>query len=358
MSKRALAAALFLQSLLLCTPARAESAQDLQLLLKQGQFARVVERADVALSAKPRDAQMRFLKGVALVELNRNAEAIAVFQKLAEDYPDLPEPYNNLAVLYAQQKQYEKARVALETAIRTHPSYATAHENLGDIYARLASQAYDKALSLDSSNAAAQNKLSMIREIMSLPRASQPAPAAIATVPPPARPTPQQPSAAPVAKAAPASVPATPAPAPVAAAPATAPTARENAKTEPKRTSETSEDATLSAAAVIKTVQSWAAAWSRKDVKGYLACYSRDFTPPKGQNRKAWEDERNQRLSKPGEIEVKIEDLKVVGIDSNRATVKLRQNYRSANLSSSSGKTLILVWQDGKWLIQQERVGN
>lgn len=354
MSKRALAAALFLQSLLLCTPARAESAQDLQLLLKQGQFARVVERADMALSAKPRDAQMRFLKGVALVELNRNAEAITVFQKLAEDYPDLPEPYNNLAVLYAQQKQYEKARIALETAIRTHPSYATAHENLGDIYARLASQAYDKALSLDSSNAAAQNKLSMVREIMSLPRAGQPAPAVIATVPPPARPTPQ-PSAAPVAKAAPTSVPATPVP---AAVPATAPTTRDNAKTEPKRALETNEDAARSAAAVIKTVQSWAAAWSRKDVRSYLACYSRDFTPPKGQSRKAWEDERTQRLSKPGEIEVKIEDLKVVGIDSNRATVKLRQNYRSANLSSSSGKTLILVWQDGKWLIQQERVGN
>ncbi|MBS0346496.1 MAG: tetratricopeptide repeat protein [Proteobacteria bacterium] len=357
MSKRALAAALFLQSLLLCIPARAESAQDLQLLLKQGQFSRVVERADAALSAKPRDAQLRFLKGVALVELNRNAEAITIFQKLAEDYPDLPEPYNNLAVLYAQQKQYEKARVALETAIRTHPSYATAHENLGDIYARLASQAYDKALSLDSSNAAAQNKLSMIREIMSLPRASQPAPAAIATVPPPARPTPP-PSAAPVAKAAPASIPATPAPAPVVAAPATAPTARENTKTEPKHASETGDDAARSAAAVTKTVQNWAAAWSRKDVKGYLACYSRDFTPPKGQNRKAWEDERNQRLSKPGEIEVRIEDLKVVGIDSSRATVKLRQNYRSANLSSSSGKTLILVWQDGRWLIQQERVGN
>ena len=69
-------------------------------------------------------------------------------------------------MLYAQQKQYDKAKQALEMAIRTHPSYATAHENLGDIYAKLASQAYDKALQIDSSNTSAQTKLSMIQDLM------------------------------------------------------------------------------------------------------------------------------------------------------------------------------------------------
>src|SRR2546425_9737176 len=76
----------------------------------------------------------------------------SIFTKLTQDYPELPEPYNNLAVIYASQGQYEKARAALEQSIRTHPSYATAYENLGDVYAKLASQAYDKALQLDSSN--------------------------------------------------------------------------------------------------------------------------------------------------------------------------------------------------------------
>src|SRR5438093_2806195 len=78
----------------------------------------------------------------------------------------MPEPYNNLAVLYAGQGDYQKARKALETAIRTHPSYAVAHENLGDIYATLASQAYDKALQLDSGNAAARKKLALIKELV------------------------------------------------------------------------------------------------------------------------------------------------------------------------------------------------
>ncbi|WP_079433650.1 tetratricopeptide repeat protein [Zoogloea sp. LCSB751] len=352
MSKRALAAALFLHALL-CSPVQAESVQELQVLLKQGQFARVVERSDALLASKPRDVQLRFLKGVALAELNRNSDAIAVFQKLTEDYPDLPEPYNNLAVLYAQQKQYDKARAALETAIRTHPSYATAHENLGDIYARLASQAYDKALSLDSSNAAAQSKLSMIREIMSISPAKAIPQSPVAAPPTslPARPAAPPPVAPPAPKPTPA----------VATAPATTASAiatKEEPKLAPKRALDTAEDSAHSSAAVTKVVQSWATAWSRKDVKGYLAHYARDFEPPKGQNRKTWEDERSQRLSKPGEIEVGIENLKIVGIDNNRATVKLRQNYRSANLSSSSGKTLVLIWQDGKWLIQQERVGN
>src|SRR5204862_2623498 len=113
------------------------------------------------------DAQARFLKGLIYTQQGKTAEAIKIFTSLTEDYPDLPEPYNNLAVLYAGQGQYEKARQALEMAIRTHPSYATAHENLGDIYAKMASQAYDKALQLDRSNQAAQGKLNLIKDLFS-----------------------------------------------------------------------------------------------------------------------------------------------------------------------------------------------
>src|SRR6185369_9445937 len=113
-----------------------------------------------------RDPQGRFLKGLILAEQNKASEAIDVFTALTKDYPELPEPYNNLAVLYAAQGQYEKARAALEQSIRTHPSYATAYENLGDVYTKLASQAYDKALQLDSSNSAAKSKLSLVRDLI------------------------------------------------------------------------------------------------------------------------------------------------------------------------------------------------
>ena len=125
--------------------AHADEYGDVNQLVRAGKLADALGKADQYLAAKPRDPQMRFLKGVILTESGKPNDAITVFLKLTEDYPELPEPYNNLAVLYAGQGQYEKARAALEMAIRTNPSYATAQENLGDVYAKLASQAYSKA---------------------------------------------------------------------------------------------------------------------------------------------------------------------------------------------------------------------
>ena len=147
--------------------AYADDYSEVNQLLRASKLNEAMVKADVYLAAKPRDPQMRFLKGVVQRNLGKSAEAIITFTKLIEDYPELPEPYNNLAVLYAGQSQYDKARAALEMAIRTNPSYATAHENLGDVYARLASQAYNKALQLDSSNAAVPPKLALIQELFS-----------------------------------------------------------------------------------------------------------------------------------------------------------------------------------------------
>jgi tetratricopeptide (TPR) repeat protein len=140
----------------------ADEYSDVNQLVRSGKLAEALTKADQYLVSKPRDPQMRFLKGVIQTESGKPTDAIATFVKLTEDYPELPEPYNNLAVLYASQGQYDKARAALEMAIRTNPSYATAHENLGDVYAKLASQAYSKALQLDSSNTGVQPKLALI----------------------------------------------------------------------------------------------------------------------------------------------------------------------------------------------------
>src|SRR3954463_11689194 len=147
--------------------AQTDPLQDANQLFRQGQFDKAMERVNSYLASRPKDARGRFLKGLILTEQNKPTEAIKVFTDLSQDYPELPEPYNNLAVLYASQGQYDKARNSLEMAIRTHPSYATAHENLGDIYAKMASQAYDKALQLDRSNQAAQGKLNLIKELFS-----------------------------------------------------------------------------------------------------------------------------------------------------------------------------------------------
>ena len=120
-------------ALLAAAPATAQSdeLQEANQLFKQGQFDRALDRVDVYLKGKPKDARGRFLKGLIFAEQGKPNDAIKVFTELTQEFPELPEPYNNLAVLYASQGQYDKARSALEMAIRTHPSYATAHENLG-----------------------------------------------------------------------------------------------------------------------------------------------------------------------------------------------------------------------------------
>ena len=327
--------------------AQSDDLQDISRLMKQGQHPQALERVNQYLATKPRDAQGRFVKGLILVELNKIPDAVDVFSKLSQDYPELPEPYNNLAVLYAAQGQYEKARQALEMSIRTHPSYATAHENLGDVYAKLASQAYDKALQLDSTNAAAQTKLSLLREMIS----GTNRPARTATQPSKA--------AEPVKPTVVAAAPKTGEAKPAAAAPAEArtppaPDAKPAAAMAPEKQAEkgpSTED-------VIKAVRAWAQAWSKKDVNAYLAFYARDFKTPNGEPRGAWEKARRQRITAPKHIEVGVDGFKAGAIGADSATIRFRQHYRSDAFKADSAKTLVMVRVDGKWLIAQERVGN
>ncbi|WP_025041581.1 nuclear transport factor 2 family protein [Nitrosospira briensis] len=332
--------------LLLSNPAALADENDtVAKLYKQGNFAKALEQADAYLALKPKDAQMRFQKGLILTEQNKTADAIGIFSSLAEEYPDLPEPYNNLAVLYAGQGQYDKAKGALEAAIRTHPSYATAHENLGDVYAKMASQAYGKALQLDKGNAAAQTKLAMIKDLFT------------------GRPKEIQTASSPS----------------VSSAPATGAPAIAMEKVPEKRgekTVEKSEKPTAGKTAsaeqsgpkvqpavpdesdeVIKTIEAWAKAWSDKNVAAYLAFYASSFRPQGGSSHAAWEKTRRERIGKPKSIQVAITNPKVNLIDTTHARVSFKQSYHSDAIRSNTTKTLELVKTGEKWLIQQERAG-
>ena len=170
-----------LSALLVCSalsmPSWADDYSDINQLLRQGKPTEALAKADAYIAGKPRDPQMRFLRGVILTEQGNGAEATATFTKLTQDFPELPEPYNNLAALYAQQSKFDLARDALETAIKLNPSYATAYENLGDVYARLAAQSYSRAQQLAPGIATPAPKLALIRQIFTTPaNASLPAP--------------------------------------------------------------------------------------------------------------------------------------------------------------------------------------
>ena len=322
----ALATLLFLGALPL---AQADDLQDAQKLLKAGQPQQAMDRVNRALATNPRDPQARFLKGLILTEQGKQQEAVEIFSKLTQDYPNLPEPYNNLAVIYASQGQYDKARTALEQSIRTHPSYATAYENLGDVYAKLASQAYGKALQLDANNTGAQNKLSLVRELVREPAAK---PTVVASAPA----APKEPATPP---AAPAAAPKAPEK-PVVAAIVPVPKASGDANAD-----------------VLNAVNDWAQAWSKRDVDAYLAHYAKDFKTPGGESRADWENSRRSRISGAKSIQVAVDSAKVTMQGPDRASVSFRQNYQSDKLNSKNRKTLDLVKADGRWLIREEKAG-
>ena len=343
-------------ALLLCfsLAAGAEELQDISKLLKQGKPDQALVRVNTYLANKPKDAQARFLKGLILTEQDKTNDAIRVFSDLTEDFPELPEPYNNLAVLYASQGQYDKARIALEMAIRTHPSYATAHENLGDIYAKMASQAYDRALQLDHGNTSTQTKLAMVQDIFSTgsgksgksgkaSRKSQAAPASVAEADATTHAATE--GAAPSQKASAATT--------IASAPAA--TAEPAVSEKPVAAQKSA--STNNGDIILNRVQEWAAAWSAKNVNGYLAFYAGDFKVPGNISRADWEAQRTDRISKPKSIQVSISKAKVKFIDDSHASVSFKQSYRASHLKNASNKTLVLVKSGDNWLIQEERSG-
>jgi tetratricopeptide (TPR) repeat protein len=333
-----------------CAWAQADEYSEVSQLIRSGNAAQALDRVDKYLANKPRDPQMRFLRGVIQRDAGKTSEAIATFTRLTEEFPELPEPYNNLAVLYAGQGQFDKARGSLEMAIQTNPSYATAHENLGDVYAKLASQAYNKALQLDGSNEAVAPKLALIRELFnpaagkgqrpatpaSAPAASTTAaagalvgkPAAIATAPA------ASPAVKPVIAAA-AQPAAVPVPATKAAPPAPDPSAARQAEA---------------------AVRAWASAWSAKDVPAYLAAYGAQFDPPGKLTRSAWEEERRQRITGKTSISVKLEDLNIT-VEGDKARARFRQDYRANGLAVTSRKTLELQKAGNRWQIVRESNG-
>ena len=317
------------------TAVHADDYADVNVLVRAGKLAEALTKADQYLAGKPRDPQMRFIKGVIQTEAAKPQDAITTFTQITQDYPELPEPYNNLAVLYAGQGQFDKARAALEMAIRTNPSYATAHENLGDVYAKLASQAYSKALQLDGGNTGVQPKLALIRTLFA-PDAKG-----------------QKPTAAPQASTKPVVAPLAP---PVAAAPpvpATKPVAAPPTTAQPALTA----PAGGAEKEVAAALRAWAEAWSEKDVDTYLGSYGTNFDTPGSQTRTAWESDRRARIVGKSRINVKLSNLSVA-VQGGKAVAKFKQDYSANSLNVSSRKTLDLVKVGERWVIVKESTGS
>lgn len=330
------------------------TSDNIRSLIAENKLGDALNATNEELEKDKDNVTLLFLKGLILTKLNRLDQAEKIFKQLTREHPELPEPYNNLAVIYAARGDFNKARDALQEAINTHPSYATAHENLGDIYAKMASQAYSQALQLDKENATAKAKLSLINDLFSLPKT---APTTVAATEPAAAP------AAPVAaKAAPATAAEKP-PLQEAAAPSQETVIPAQQATAPSQQAPAAETASQPAASVNQedavaqvkqAINDWSKAWSDQDVNAYLSHYGKGFTPPDNETRKQWMKGRRKHLSAPSFIRVDISDLDVQLLGADHAQATFTQEYQSDTYSDRVTKLLLFAREGGDWRIVQE----
>lgn len=339
---------------------------EIQDLINTGRSADALRKIDALLARNPDDAPLRFQKGVLLVEQRRSGEAIALFERMSRDFPTLPEPLNNLAVLYAEQGQIDKARAALESAVRSRPSYNTAYENLSSLNVRLASRAYARALQIDDS--AGAPKLSMLKTLAGSRQDAPPAVLVAAAPPPspiapPVAPPVAQPVVPPIATPAPA--PIAPPPAPMVAeppAPSKAPSPESSndgngSKVRPATANAAQRRATDEARDVQAAVSAWATAWERKDMNAYIASYVPGYAGGDGSSAR-WQEARRARIIGKTRISVELSGVTVEMLGDESAKVNFRQGYSADQLKVTSRKQLELVKRNGNWLIRKESVGS
>jgi tetratricopeptide (TPR) repeat protein len=279
---------------------------EIKTLLKNGKYNQVEILINNFNENNLNDPELLFYKGIVETNLGKKNQAIDTFRDLTERFPGLPEPFNNLAVLYAEKSQYRLAKEILEQAIKTNPSYLTAHINLGDIYTKMASEAYNKALEIDKSNNIAITKLSMITQLFNYQ-------------------------------------------------PNTKNTVIDSIKTKPvvKVTKLSKEKLSQD---ILNSIENWKTAWENKDMKGYLSSYASNFNYPNKMTKSDWEKYRTSRIISKKIINLSLSNIQLK-FSKEKITAIFTQNYSSGNLNQTSNKTLVFIEENGDWLILEETSG-
>lgn len=135
-------------------------------LIKNNDAAEAVALADIGLQRNPKNTQLRFLRAVALDALGRTDEAEKALRALIDQFPEIPEPYNNLAVIEASKGNLDEALSLLKKALTLSPNFALAQKNVGDVYLSMALDEYEKAGPQLKHNEQLQQRIETIRELL------------------------------------------------------------------------------------------------------------------------------------------------------------------------------------------------
>jgi tetratricopeptide (TPR) repeat protein len=307
----------FLGLLLAGASLAAESTQQLQLLIEQKKYVKAVLEGDDILQQDPTNVRARFLTAYAYQMIAKPEKAAALYQDLIRDYPTLPEPRNNLAMIYLEQGDYDGASQLLVSAINTRISYAIAYANLSQVYKGIASEAYRRAISQSIEPAKYTHDIELTAITWLDMPDSESAPQ-IASLPE-SQPAPKEPLAKDIA------------------------------------TTQTVVNAANEDTLLIEKVRNWAQAWSSKDFDNYLAAYASDYRD-KFSTHQQWVGHRQKRILRPGDIKVEVSDLTVKQRGANRATVDFTQAFSSPGYSDRVVKRLDFKRVDSQWKIASERV--
>ncbi|MDG2253035.1 MAG: tetratricopeptide repeat protein [Methylophilaceae bacterium] len=263
---------------------------------------RALVEIDLLLESNSNNHNLLFLRAVTLTKLEKKDLAIKTYISLIEKFPKLPEPYNNLAVLYAEQNKLLEAKQILEKALKTNNSYSVAHINLGDVYTRMASDAYRKAFELDESPVA-NNKLQLINELFSYSPNMQ----------------------------------------------------RNNLVNAGSKSEIKSKEQEI--AELNSFVERWKTSWENKDLDTYFSSYSRYFKIKGDISYKGWKKTRTEKIINKKEINIQIANIKYK-FKEGFWFVNMSQTYNSGNYSDKENKTLVIINESGDYKIIEENTEN
>lgn len=309
----------------LLTPVEAKSEQmDIARLIEAGQYQPALSQLNDLLTKDRQNPHYLFNRARALAGVGRQDEAIAQYQALIKAHPNLPEPYNNLALIYIRQGKAEKAQILLNKAMLTHPGYARVYKNLATMNAALARDAYARALQMPAVDRAKGLEMA---DKLSLPEptaAIQTAPIVTAEIKPYVK-------------------------------PAMVYQAKNNhADNKSRPAAQIPPVSPVEAGAVQTRMQAWAKAWSTKSVDQYLGFYSDDYSPA-GISHAAWVVQRRERINRPKWIRIRLRHINVTEVGVARLRVRLEQEYAADNYRDVTRKEFILQKLAGEWRIIQER---
>ncbi|MCP4334459.1 MAG: tetratricopeptide repeat protein [Gammaproteobacteria bacterium] len=295
----------------------AASTQQLQLLVEQKKFVKAVNEGNDILQQDPTDARARFLTAYSYQMTAITDKAISLYQGLIRDHPTLPEPRNNLAMIYLEQGDYDRASQMLVSAINTRIGYAIAYANLSQVYKSIASEAYRRAISQSTEPAEYTHDI----ELTAITWLDI-----------------QNPATAPQIASLTVSKP-----------------VQEEQLAKDIATTQSVVNAANEDTRLIEKVRNWALAWSSKDFDNYRESYATGYRD-KFNTHEQWIKHRRERIVRPGKIKVEVSDFAVRQRGTNRASVNFTQAFSSPSYSDRVVKRLDFERVGSQWKIAAERV--